>query len=281
MKKLIFLVGLFLWCSALAAQTLKVKDDFRTLNSIEGKVAGTMRLDTAVTGKPCARLHISAADINDYVFEGKIVGPVDYGVGEAIIYMPPGAIDITIKNKQYGSVVCEFPIQLKSGLDYAVTVYVDRDKIRTIVMPVAAFGKNSSFGGMVGLVKKFGGYVKFHSDFKSVTDNLECTDAGTTTDGREIWFSGNTDKSRLAITGGMLYRFVDPLYLYVGSGYGSRKLVCETSEGLWAKNIDASTSGVEAELGLIGRINNIALSCGVQSNSFKYWEATFGIGFMF
>ncbi len=282
MKRLCILFAACLLCCAGSAQMLKVKKDLRVLNSIEGKMAGTLRIDKAVTGKPCARLHIAIPESETFAFEGKIEGDVDYKVGEAIVYLRPGASDITVKNARYGSFTYEFPYLLQSGKDYELVITIDRDKIRTLVMPVVAFGKNTSFGAMIGLVKKFGGYVKAHSDFHSVSNTLECTGQGLhVPSGNEIWFSGRTQKSRFAITGGMLYRVARPVYLYGGAGYGNRNMIWETSEGQPAKNIDASFKGIEAELGLIGRIRNIAVSGGVQSCRFKYWEAVVGVGFMF
>ena len=47
------------------------------------------------------------------------------------------------------------------------------------------------------------------------------------------------------------------------------------------KNMDKSYTGVEAEIGLIYRLNNFALSLGGQTNSFKVFEGSFGIGIMF
>ena len=83
-------------------------------------------------------------------------------------------------------------------------------------------------------------------------------------------------------------RVAKPLYLYAGVGYGYKKLAWEMAEGesgtnsdLWAENTDESYSGVEADLGLVLRTGNVAFTAGVQSNSFKYFEATVGIGIMF
>lgn len=282
MKRLCLFFAAFLFYIAAGAQTLKVKKDLRVLNSIEGKMAGTLRIDKAVTGKPCARLHVAIPESRSFAFEGKIEGDVDYKVGEAIVYLRPGASDITIKSARYGSFTYEFPQLLQSGKDYELVISIDRDKVRTLVMPVVAFGKNTSFGAMVGLVKKFGGYLKAHSDFHSVSNTIECTGQGLLVpSGEEIWFSGNTQKSRFAVTGGALCRLANPLYLYAGAGYGNRNMIWETSEGQPAKNIDASCKGIETELGLVGRINNIAVSGGVQSCQFKYWEAVIGVGFMF
>jgi hypothetical protein len=79
----------------------------------------------------------------------------------------------------------------------------------------------------------------------------------------------------------LLYRLSLPLYLYAGAGYGYKKLAWETAEGSWAENTDKTYTGAEAELGLILRSKNFAVSAGVQSNSFKYIEATIGVGIMF
>ena len=54
-----------------------------------------------------------------------------------------------------------------------------------------------------------------------------------------------------------------------------------TSSDQWAENQDQTFNGVEADLGLVLRMKNIALTAGVQSNSFKYFEATVGLGIMF
>jgi len=78
-----------------------------------------------------------------------------------------------------------------------------------------------------------------------------------------------------------LQRLYKPLYLYAGAGYGTKILGWEMQGGEWAENVDESYKGIEAELGGIYRIKNIALSAGVQTNSFKYWEATLGVGIMF
>jgi hypothetical protein len=78
-----------------------------------------------------------------------------------------------------------------------------------------------------------------------------------------------------------LYRFIKPLYGYIGGGYGQRTLAWETVEGEWVKNIDHSASGIAAEIGLIGQYKGMALSLGVQTINFKYMELNVGVGFFF
>ena len=86
------------------------------------------------------------------------------------------------------------------------------------------------------------------------------------------------------MTGGYLRKLADPLYLYVGGGYGSRILAWKMyadGDYAWARVTDNSFTGYEAELGLIYRPGIIAFSAGVQTNQFKYYEANVGIGVMF
>ena len=54
-----------------------------------------------------------------------------------------------------------------------------------------------------------------------------------------------------------------------------------THSDRWAENKDETATGVEADLGLVLRAKNFAITAGLQSNSFKYFEATVGLGIMF
>ena len=157
-----------------------------------------------------------------------------------------------------------------------------------MVMPVAGVGSTVSYGLMVGVVKKWGWYLKAKYDFKSQETEAECTSLGTNTQGTPMWFTGETASTRMAITTGVMRRLAKPLYLYMGAGFGYKKLAWEIAEGVsgtnsdkWAENVDDSYTGIEADLGLVLRTGNVAFTAGVQSNSFKYFEATVGIGIMF
>lgn len=118
--------------------------------------------------------------------------------------------------------------------------------------------------------------------FQNINSDYTCNADGII-EGNDTpsWFTGHKESSRLAITGGLLQRIASPLYLYAGAGYGSRIMGWEMPDDQMAECKDYSYEGVEAEVGCILRIKNIALSAGVQTNSFKYWEATAGIGIMF
>lgn len=240
------------------------------------------RLD--LNDEPCAVVRVSVSDAKAYTFEGNIIGDVIYKPGEAIVYMTQGSRNITIKSDKFGSLKYDFDTKLEKQVVYKLTMKLiqsDANKTRTLVMPVVGLGEATSFGAMIGVVRKFGAYAKAKTNLKSQSTDLECDGDGLDTNGTPMWFTGEKTTSRLAITGGLLYRVVLPLYIYAGAGYGYKKLAWETADSSWAENTDKTYTGVEAELGLIFRAKNFAVSAGIQSNSFKYMEATVGVGIMF
>lgn len=165
-----------------------------------------------------------------------------------------------------------------------ISSHQKRDKIRVLAMPVVGFHPSQlSYGLMVGVMKRTGGYIKAKHSFSNAhDDSFECDDKGVPEgEGAARWYTGRTEKSRQAVTGGIVQRVWRPLYLYAGAGYGNRKLVCETVAGDWGKNKDRSFNGVEAEIGAIVVFKHIVLSLGIQTNSFEYLEGTAGVGVLF
>jgi hypothetical protein len=233
---------------------------------------------------PCAIVRISVPNAQKFTFEGNIIGDVIYNPGEAIVYMTQGSRNITLKSDIIGTFRYEFGFKLEKQVVYKLSLKIvqsEANKIRTLVMPVVGFGATTSFGAMIGVVKKVGGYAKIKTNLKSQSTTLECTSEAQTAEGTDLWTTGETATSRMAFTAGLLYRLGLPLYLYAGTGYGYKKLAWELADGTWAENKDKTYKGAEAELGLIFRSKNIAVSAGLQSNSFKYVEATIGVGIMF
>lgn len=237
-----------------------------------------------VNDEPCAVVRVSVPDAKDYSFGGNVIGEVLYRPGEAIVYMAHGSTSLTIISDKFGTMKYDFGQRLKEQTTYKLVLKYDvagANKTRTLVMPVAGVGSTPSYGLMVGIVKKFGGYIKAKYNFANQSTEGECTGEGVDAMGHEVWFSGETKGSRLSVTVGAMFRLSKPLYLYAGGGYGYKKLAWETVDGQWLENTDETYQGVEAETGLVLRLKNFALSAGVQSNSFKYMEATVGIGIMF
>ena len=240
---------------------------------------------------PCAIVRVSVANAKDFTFEGNVIGDVVYRPGEALVYMTEGSRNLTIKSDAFGSLKYEFTQKLEKQVVYKLELRLetpDSKKTRTMVMPVMGIGSTMSYGLMVGVVKKWGWYLKAKYDFKSQETVGECDGDGVSLDGTPMWFTGQTASSRMAITTGAMYRVAKPLYLYMGAGYGYKKLAWEMAEGesgtnsdQWAENQDQTFNGIEADLGLVLRMKNFAITAGMQSNSFKYFEATVGLGIMF
>lgn len=141
-----------------------------------------------------------------------------------------------------------------------------------------------SYGGMIGFVRENGAYVRFRSDFGSVSADLECDDTGTLTaggEGKPYYNVGVEHKSRMSVVAGYLRHLWKPLYCYVGAGYGQRALAWETVDGELVKNIDHSASGVAGEVGLLLNVGKFAVSAGYHTVNFKNHELGASIGIMF
>lgn len=271
------------------------------IHSQELKVVAFQRMDRDLLARtqerldlndvPCAIVRVSVANAKEFTFEGNVIGDVVYRPGEALVYMTEGSRNLTIKSDAFGSLKYEFTQKLDKQVVYKLELRLetpDSKKTRTMVMPVVGIGSTTSFGLMVGVVKKWGWYLKAKYDFKNQETVGECDGDGLNMEGTPMWFTGETASSRMAITTGAMYRVSKPLYLYLGAGYGYKKLAWEMAEGesgtssdQWVENQDETFKGIEADLGLVLRMKNIALSAGLQSNSFKYFEATVGLGIMF
>lgn len=142
----------------------------------------------------------------------------------------------------------------------------------------------TSFGAMVGMASVNGAYVRFRSDFASLSTDLECDDTGTLTGdvkGIPYYKEGVSKKARMSVTAGYMRRIVKPLYAYIGAGYGNRVLAWETVEGELVKNADHSATGIATEIGAIARLGKLAVSVGCQTINFKYMELSVGVGFFF
>lgn len=138
-----------------------------------------------------------------------------------------------------------------------------------------------SYGLMLGYVKKFGGYVKFRSDFQFGPASYTCNRSGEIAGGGLLWANGQQRKSRLQATGGVLFRLTKWCYPYVGAGYGTRSVQWQDYQGQWAEVADYSCKGIAAEAGVILKIGPVAVSAGYSSTAFKYSELELGIGVMF
>lgn len=277
-----------LWCGLLCLLSVMLRAQELQVSSFEVLEKDLMartneRLD--LNDEPCAVLRVSVADAKSFRFAGNIIGDVIYHPGEAIVYLTGRSRKVQISSDKFGVLEYEFPARLQQRVVYRLTlnlVVPESKKTRTLVMPVAGIGKAPSYGIMLGIVRRWGGYVKVKYSFTGQSTDLSCDDDGIvegTSD--KAWFTGEKEASRFAVTAGGMLRMALPLYLYAGVGYGYKKLAWEMVDNRWAEASQHSYTGLESEIGLIYRMKNFAISCGVQDNRFKYWEANVGIAIMF
>ena len=284
MKMKLFLCG----CMLLLSTYLQAQELTPSFKVLEKDLMARTHPRLDLNDVPCAIVRVSAKDIDTYTFEGNIIGDVIYQSGEALVYMTKGSRTITIKSNQFGMMKFDFPERLEKQVVYKLDlklVLPEDQKRKTLIMAESGLHpSHTSFGVMAGIVARHGAYVRFRSDFGSVDTEWECDDTGALTSGpagTPYYIEGSSAKSRFSITGGYLYRFIKPLYGYVGAGYGQRTLAWEAMDDKWVKNIDHSASGIAAELGLIGQFKGFALSLGAQTVNFKYMELSVGVGYFF
>ena len=279
MRRLIAAMALSLLVLNLVAQEPVVTSFAVNGTDIEAKLNPVYDLN----GQACALVRVNIPT-RDVTFEGNIIGVPVWNSGEWLVYMPGASQNLKIKPQGYSTITYTFADQLQPYYSYDLSVSLpSREKIRSLVMPTFSIGTTShtSYGLMVGFVKKFGGYVRAKSDFNfGLQLSGECDDQGYV-EGIQAWLTGASRVSRWAITAGGIAKIFKPLYVYAGVGYGQRTLAWENSDGGYYKVVPSSYSGVEPELGLILRFGAFAVSAGVQTNSFKYWEANLGVGVMF
>lgn len=221
-------------------------------------------------------------------FEGNVVGDPLYFAGETLVYMTKGSKRVTIKHPDYGVLRYEFPEKLDKQCVYEVPLKLIEspdNRTRALIMGgvnVSAKGKVTP-SVMLGFVKRWGGYIKGVSDFSLNASDAEFeVDNNGNYNGVPVWLTDSEPTlERSAITLGLLYRPWKMLYTYAGGGYGSRNVIYDTPNETWAKNVDRSYEGYEAECGIIFRMGGFSLMLGVQTNQFKYMEYSGGIGVIF
>jgi opacity protein-like surface antigen len=150
------------------------------------------------------------------------------------------------------------------------------------VMANAAYSlaPQASFGLTVGSVKKLGWYASLGSNFKFGKADYECDFEGNIIGlSSEYSYSGQKSTSRFGATAGMVFRIYDPLYAYVGGGYGFRNVFWQLENGSWAKCTDDSYQGIAIDAGFMLHFKGFGFSLGVQTIGVKYLEAKIGIGY--
>ena len=78
---------------------------------------------------------------------------------------------------------------------------------------------------------------------------------------------------------GIAFQIYDPLYAYMGLGYGSRNVYWKLNDGNWVKCVDDCYRGLSADAGLMLHFKKFGFSFGLQTMGYKYLQAKFGVGY--
>ncbi len=228
-------------------------------------------------------------------------------IGEIWVYVPEKVRKITIRHKDFGIIrdfVLDTPLESASVYELILgtpqppeSSVAVRDTIiylpappkivkkewrplgisllANVSLPDPAFGATALWYG-----KRFGGYLKFRSNFNSPDYTYDCNADGTTKSGY-IWTSGESRISKLILSVGGTVRCGEQLSACIGAGYGRRILLWEDSTGEWARVRGNSLSGPVVEIGALMRLSRLAIYTGVCSINFKYLDIEIGLGLNF
>ena len=115
------------------------------------------------------------------------------------------------------------------------------------------FYPDLSLGAFAGVqIKRVGIFLKGRSNFCSQSTGYDCLSDGTA-DGGFFWSGGEKSVLRHQLTLDLSYAIFRPVSVYVGGGYGERKLCWKDSVGQWARVSDRSFRGVALDAGLLIR----------------------------
>lgn len=291
MKRFIIILILMLPVALLAQERRLVVRNF-DVNLLDPRATTDPVYDK--DGKATALIEITLATADSLHVEGNVVG-YEYEPGKLLVYMPSDSRWIDLALAGCEPFHFEFPATkpLLPGHAYILELGIKTlNPMRTLIMPTFSYSKSQlSYGIMLALGKKNGGFIHAKTDFHfGLNPTLSC-DADGNVNGTKGWFSGESQKSRFAITAGYMRQILEPkegkmgLYAFVGGGYGSRILAWEMyqSENTYDYvRVDPySFTGFEVELGALYRLGPVVISVGIQTNQFKYYEANVGIGIMF
>jgi len=176
-------------------------------------------------------------------------------------------------------------VEVHAPADTAKTTVVELTKVERKPMSIMALAvaevyPEFSAGAMGAITRgRFGGYVKFRSNFNKVASSYEALSDGTS-GSSYLWTTGQKKSSVLNISAGAMANF-GHFYPYVGVGYGLRKVYWEDNEGLWAEITDLSHKGLCIDAGTVFSYEMLALSAGVTLIPSGYAAFEIGLGVRF
>ncbi|MGN1221432.1 MAG: hypothetical protein ACI4TU_10910 [Candidatus Cryptobacteroides sp.] len=157
----------------------------------------------------------------------------------------------------------------------------EKHTLKTVLTVTISPLSPRSFGIMVGVVKKAGGYARFQSNFSFTKEAFVADKSGAIDGGGYLWTTGEGKFQTLKFTAGALFKAHKVIYPYAGAGYGYKNCIYEDVSGDWGLIEGLCTSGLALETGLVVKAGPIALSAGISSIKFKTVSLDLGIGVIF
>lgn len=126
-------------------------------------------------------------------------------------------------------------------------------------------GRKPSFGVFYGLIKdRFGGFIQGRSNFKTAESVGQVLSNGSILpDGGSLAASGKSAFMTWNVTAGPMFLLTDWLQLFVGAGYGQRRLSWQDTSGKWMEVKDFSSRGIALEGGVIVSYKSLCLGVGL------------------
>ena len=191
----------------------------------------------------------------------------------------PGETNSSVKNESVTKTV-QTPKPQQPKVETAKTVKqnvskpkVD-DKFGFVTLNAAySIAPQLSYGISFGSVKKVGWFLSAMSNFDFTGFDVIDTPFD------KVAITGNSKTTRLSITGGLMTRLGEPVYLKLGAGYGMRIRAAETLNGQYVKYPANTYEGIEATAGVMFRLGGLAISLDAVTTSFKMMEVKVGLGF--
>ena len=291
--------GIRTWTGALGKGTYKVecKQEGHETTMVSKEITSEMKGQTLTLPAPkpiFGSLNVESTPIGATIMiDGKEMGKTPKSFNE----LPVGRHELRLVKDSYDDFAKTIDItrgvreQVKAVLhgngDLSPVVKPEPTAVKPLgsiffVMANGAYSMapQTSFGLTVGSSMRVGWYASLSSNFMFGEARYECDGAGVIADLSEAYsYTGEKRSSRMGVTAGMVFRLFDPLYAYVGGGYGVRNKYWQLDDGSWARCTDDSYRGVAMDAGLMLHFGGFGISLGVQTIGVDYLEAKIGMGY--
>lgn len=210
--------------------------------------------------------------------------------GWRVIHSVTGDVGENIK-KGKKKIIWDVISDFKEGFTYSnvrFLVYAIGVPRKNFIMVNGGFSTlpDYSYGLTYARVKRAGFYFSAMSNFKFRFNSDYVGDSSGSVNGTYPLYSGKKEYTKMTATTGLMIRFCEPLYMYLGGGYGYRGTYYETVGNEWVaiQSNHCIYHGGVGEIGLMGNIYGFSLSLGLSviTDLHNYYpEAKVGIGYCF